>query len=293
MTRLKENDIEQIMVEIEEYKRSLIRKTGHSLTRIAAHAVGLTIQDIMEFGRSERIAVVPMTCGQGIIGGFSRTVSGILGSLGMRAFVTSNSDSSGIAEAVEHGADILFMADDDRFVAIHLKMGLVSDNSRATGRGFAAALDLMVGGLKGREILLLGAGPVGRAAAITMSNFGGEIHVFDKNQIRSEQLAKELFERYQKKSKIKTNLDEALNQFKIVFDASPEPEFITREHLSEDSFIAAPGVPCGIQKTALEFISERLIHDPLQLGVATMLFEILQGISVKGRKNSDGNKCCS
>lgn len=45
------------------------------------------------------------------------------------------------------------LADDNRFVAISLITRKVLDNSQATGRFFAAALDLMAGGIMNREVL--------------------------------------------------------------------------------------------------------------------------------------------
>ena len=36
---------------------------------------------------------------------------------------------------------------------------------------------------------------------------------------------------------------------------------------------AAPGVPCGVSERAKRRLGGRLIHDPLQIGVATMLVE--------------------
>nr|WP_042331257.1 hypothetical protein [Desulfosporosinus orientis] len=50
----------------------------------------------------------------------------------------------------------------------------------------------------------------------------------------------------------------------------------------DDRFIAAPGLPLGIPIEELDQIQPRLIHDPLQLGVATMIYEILKGITEKG-----------
>ncbi|HWR41670.1 3-methylornithyl-N6-L-lysine dehydrogenase PylD [Sporomusa sp.] len=275
MTRLRESDINRIVYQMEQYNQELLSKTGHTLSEIAAHAVGIKCMDGAKARDQGPIAVIPMTCGQGVIGGFSETVAGILTFLGIQAFVTNSSDAKGFAEALERKAEILFMADDDRFIAAYLKTGRYSDNSQATGKGYVAALDYMTGGIKDQSVLILGAGPVGTAAAFSVLNFGGKVHVYDKNDQASAKLAKDVLTCCGQGIHIEKNLDSALKGHRIIVDACPEAEFITQDHLYFDSYVAAPGVPLGIHAKALERIKTRLIHDPLQLGVATMLYDIM------------------
>jgi len=274
MTRLRESDINLIVRQVKEYNEELVRKTGHTLSDIAAHAVGMHCTDVHEPGP---IAVLPMTCGQGVISGFSETVAGILTFLGMSTFVPSSTDAKGFAEVLERGAEIVFMADDDRFIAAHLKTGRFSDNSVATGKGYVAALDYMTGGIKDHSVLILGAGPVGRSAAFSVLDFGGRIHVFDKDTKASEKLAHDVLSQRGQNIHVEGDLDSALTSHRLILVACPEAGFITENHLYSDSFVAAPGVPLGIHSEALDQISSRLVHDPLQLGVATMLYEILRG----------------
>jgi pyrrolysine biosynthesis protein PylD len=279
MTRLKENDIDRILDQMKEYNEELVKKTGHTIWDIAAHAVGMNSTDLYDPGL---IAVLPMTCGLGIIKGFSETVEGILNFLGMSTFVPSSSDAQGFAESLENGAEIIFMADDNRFIAAHLKKGILSDNSMATGRGYVGALDYLTGGLKGRNVLILGAGPVGHSAAFSVLDFGGNIYIYDKDPSVSEKLAHDVLSRRGEFVHIEKNLDFALRSHRAIVDACPEGGFITKDYLYPDSYIAAPGIPLGIQIEALDQIRPQLIHDPLQLGVATMIFEILKGIKEKG-----------
>ena len=171
---------------MQEYNEALANKTGHTISEIAAHAVGMKPKDLLY--DPGLIAVLPMTCGSGIIKGFSETVAGILKFLGMRTFVPSSSDAKGFAEALENKAEIIFMADDDQFIAAHLKTGLISDNSRATGRGYIGALDYLTAGLKDRDVLILGAGPVGCSAAFSVLDFGGNLYIYDKDPRVSENL---------------------------------------------------------------------------------------------------------
>lgn len=273
MTRLKEGDIESIVQQMKEYDEELVRKTGHTLSDIAAHAVGMCSSEINDPGL---IAVLPMTCGQGIISGFSETVAGILNFLGMNTFVPSSPDAKGFAEALERRAEIIFMADDDRFIAAHLKTGRFSDNSGATGRGYAAALDYLTGGLKDRSVLILGAGPVGRSAAFSVLDFGGRLSIYDKDPRTSERLEQDILSLPGQSIHIEQDLNSAIANHRAIIDACPEGGFIRQEHLYPDSFIAAPGVPLGVHSEAFALIQPRLIHDPLQLGVATMLYEVLK-----------------
>ncbi|EHQ87836.1 3-methylornithyl-N6-L-lysine dehydrogenase PylD [Desulfosporosinus youngiae] len=278
MTRLKERDIDLIAQQIKEYNEELVRKTGHTLSEIAAHAIGMHYTDVPNPGP---VAVLPMTCGQGVIGGFSETVAGILSFLGMSTFVPAFPDVKGFAETLERKAEIVFMADDDRFIAAHLKTGYCSDNSRATGKGYAAALDYLTGGLKDRSVLILGAGPVGRSAAVSVLGFGGKIAVYDKDSKVSEKLAQDILSQSGQYVHLEKDFDSAIKSHRAIVDACPEAEFITRDYLYSDTFISAPGVPLGVHSDALDQISSRLIHDPLQLGVATMLYELLNRIEAK------------
>lgn len=280
MTRLRTSDIAGITRQLRQYNRELLGKTGHTLAEIAAHAVGalpLTASDSRVAGRLA--AVVPLTCGQGIIGGFAETVAAILQFLGMQAFVPRAPDAKGIAAALACQAEFLFLADDDRFIALALKTGRCADNSEATGKGYVAALDYMTGGLNGRSVLILGAGPVGCAAALAVLGLGGRVHVYDKKAAASEHLARTVLSSSGHEIIVEPELAAALRAHRLIVDACPAAAFITAEHLYADSFVAAPGVPLGVHAGALAGIGPRLVHDPLQLGVATMLYDILQTTS--------------
>ncbi|TWH59119.1 pyrrolysine biosynthesis protein PylD [Desulfitobacterium sp. LBE] len=276
MTRLQVRDIESILGQMNIYDAELLARTGYRLAHIAAHAVGRLSADIPDPGL---IAVLPMTCGLGVISGFAETVAGILGFLGMRAFVPVSFDVKGFAEALERGAEVIFMADEERFIGVHLKTGQLSDNSGATGRGFAAALDCLTGGLKERDVLILGAGPVGRAAAFAVLDFGGHVHILDKELTVSEKLAQDILCQRSCSIGIERELNSAMHKHRAIVVACPEGGLIRADHLYTDTCIAAPGVPLGIQAQAIKKVEGRLVHDPLQLGVATMLYEILDKIS--------------
>lgn len=282
MTRLKESDIQPITCLLKEYNHELMTKTGHSLSEIAAHAALLQAKeaDLQELGS---VAVIPVTSGQGIITGFSQTVAGILSYLGSKAFIPDATDVKGFAEALTRGAETVFLADDDRFIAVHLTSRCYSDNSEATGKGYAAALDCMTGGLRGKNVLVLGAGPVGTAAAMAIDAYGGKVHIYDKEENTSDKLAQHMLACRGKHIDIEKGLASALTRHRLIIVACPEAGFITTDYLGADSYVAAPGVPLGIHPEAVDKISPRLIHDPLQLGVATMCYDLLSSIK-RGRQ---------
>jgi pyrrolysine biosynthesis protein PylD len=75
---------------------------------------------------------------------------------------------------------------------------------------------------------------------------------------------------------VERDLEEALRRHSIFFDASPAADIIRSEHIQPQTLIAAPGIPLGCTTEAYGLVKDRLIHDPLQIGVATMLAEVVQ-----------------
>ncbi len=272
MTRLKQDDVVEIATTLEEYNAELVRITGSSLREIAVHAVGKKVNE--DYIKKLKIAVIPMTCGQGIIEGFVESVASIIGYLGFNPVVTTNRDAGGVAEAVQNGSDILFMADDNSFVAVNLRTGKVSDNGEATGKGFVTGLVHMCAGLTDKKVLVIGAGPVGSSAALALIRFGAVVSIYDINFPACQRLSEE-FTKQGYAVTIESDLDIALGRHCILVDACPKEDFITLQHISDKTMIAAPGIPLGVEAFGVAQLSNRLLHDPLQIGVATMIFDVL------------------
>ena len=270
MTRLREEDILNISLNLKEYDNQLLNNVGKSLSDIAAYANGCTKENIYDLQYALAVAVIPITCGEGIINGFSSSVQKIIEYMGFTAFVTGYKDVGGLAEAVKKGAKVIFLADDHNFVAINISTGKVVDNGKATGKGYAAALDLMSGGLRDKEVLLIGAGPVGKGAAEFMSTHGARVFVYDINREQAEDIKKTV-----PGVQIVHDFYEALLKYKLLFDATPAAGIIGKEYIRENTMICAPGIPLGLTKEGVSMISGRLIHDALEIGVATMLFDVL------------------
>lgn len=272
MTRLKQNDVVSIATMLVEYNAELVRMTGCSLRELAVHAVGREVSE--DLAEKPQVAVIPMTCGQGIIEGFVESVASIISYLGFKVVITKSRDAGGVAEAVQNGSEILFMADDDHFVAVNLRTGKVSDNGEATGKGYVAGLVHMCSGLMGKKVLVIGAGPVGSSAALALLRSGAEVAIYDIDLLASQRLSETIIKQGYTIS-LEAELDGALARHCIIVDACPAGEFIMLRHISEDTIIAAPGIPLGVEAVGIEKLSNRLLHDPLQIGVATMLFEVL------------------
>jgi pyrrolysine biosynthesis protein PylD len=273
MTRLRIEDIKHIPQKLEEYDRELLKKTGKTLKGIALHAIGLSDSEFEEIVRSVKICFVPLTCGQGIINGFSSTVSGIISHLGFHSFVTHYPDAAGIAEAYERKSDIIFLADDDRFVAINVHTQCVSYNEEMTAKGFVAGLDLMAGGLKGENVLVIGCGPLGGYAAKALIKMDVLVSVCDIHPQHTSTLQKEIADELQTIIEIDNSWHSPPGKYEYMIDATPSADFIDVSMITPDTYVAIPGLPSGLSSEAKKTISNRHLHDPLQIGVATMVID--------------------
>jgi pyrrolysine biosynthesis protein PylD len=276
MTRLTTDHIAKINDELQAYDDELLSKTGCMLGGIACQAAGVKESEAKKISADLLIGVIPITFGEGVISGFCETVVAIVSHIGCRAFVTKAADIAGIAEAVEKKADILMLADDDRFVAIDMANRCVADNADATAKGYVAGLDLMAGGLQGKDVLVIGCGPVGSCAAEVLVNLGSRVSVYDVNLSHSKDLANRLKKSLNAEIESAKDLEPSLLNHQFTVDATPAANIIRAHHIRPQTYISAPGVPLGLDKDAQAKISNRLLHDPLQIGVATMVMCALE-----------------
>ena len=268
MTRLRTEDIEHIGRDLKAYDQELLDKTGSTLKGIALHAVDVPDHEFEEIVKSFKVCVIPLTCGQGVIDRFSAVVSGIISHLGFRSFAAGNSDVAGIAEAFEKKSDIILLADDDRFVAINVHTKYVSDNIEMTAKGFVAGLDLMAGGLKGKNALVLGCGEVGFHTARILVAMGVSVTVCDIDPKIASALQKEIAD-----VQIDDNWRSTPGKYQCIIDATPSTDLIDASVITPDTYVAAVGVPCGLSSEARKKLSNRYLHDPLQIGVAAMVMD--------------------
>lgn len=274
MTRLTSSDIQEISTTLSDYNTKLVDNTGQTMLGICCHASGANEAIVSGAIASMTVCVVPVTTGEGIILGFSDSVASILRYLGFTAVVTDFPDVRGLNQAFEMSADAVFMADDFTYSAFNLKTGVKSDNGSATGRVFAAALDLMAGSTTNRQALIMGCGPVGSAGAVTLLRYGFELTLFDTNTHTASVLNKVLSEEKPDANiTISSNLDLSIRNNRYILEATPTPNTIA-DSLIKNKAIAAPGVPAGVSRTAILSPKHRIIHDTLELGTAAMAVEI-------------------
>lgn len=276
MTRLTQSHIEDTRAYLSDIDEGLRIRTGTDLKGVALRTIGVGREEKDTLPR-RRVAVVPITTGDGLIPGFAEALVAIAHHVGFDAEVTRSPDVGGLAEAYNSGYDIIIMADDARFVAINTKSGQVADNDRATGESFATLLDMMAGGVDGRPCGVIGCGPVGTHAALRLAAMGGDLTLCDTNVTRAGQLAARLWEERHVQANLVPEAVDLLKECPLVVEATPSAGVIPADAIGPDTVITAPGVPLGLTPEALQRIGSRLYHDNLPLGVATMLLAAAYG----------------
>lgn len=292
--RLEEEEIADVLEGLDRLDEESRRVSGLTIAEIACESAGfdracsmdgnvrsLAGSDVSEPAfpkadepvngglRAARVAVVPVTSGYGLIGGFAATVAGILEHVGADAFVTEQTDLAGMEEAHRRDASIVFLADDCTFCAIGVTGAALSDNGVATGRAFATVLAHMG---TGNEALVLGAGPVGTSAAEQLTALGFTVSAYDTDEARLDRLVARTGAR-------KETSASCIGNHRNVLDATTGAGFISRADVTPETCISAPGIPLGVTQEAARTV--RLFHNPLELGVAAMYFDCLRQLSAK------------
>ncbi len=307
MTRLLKDDIAHVVGGLHDYDARLRRMTGVSLRGLACKAAGLDEAVVLGALGRVRIASVPITSGLGLIGGFSESVASIVSYLGFETFVTKSCDDTGMVEGIERGAEILMFADDERFVAIVPgrapgpgspqepqgdlvpEQDLVVDNSLATALGFVTGLELMKGGLSGQSALVLGCGPVGVAAAKTLIARGAKVGLCDIDRERALVALGDLGGNASNRLRMEETPAAALGRYALIFDATNSGSFIESAHLTPESMVAAPGMPCALTREAMKKHRGRVLHDALEIGTATMAVQAVARL-VEPRGTREGEE---
>jgi len=262
MTRLTADDVDGLLCDLAVFEAGLHEVAGLDLRGLALRTASQESASIRLHGA--RMAAVPISSGLGFIPGFSECVAAILGHLGCDAWVTSQPDVRGFQEAVEGGAEVVFAADDHRFLALSLAHRRCVDNDLATADGYVTALDAAAGGLRGRRVLLLGLGPVGRAAACALVSQGATVDVVEPDEERvGAALAAGL-------TLDPTDLRTGLARCDLVYDATPAADLIADTDLRPGMIAAVPGLPSAFTPAAQDALGPRHVHEPLAIGVAVM-----------------------
>ncbi|MBW1979775.1 MAG: 3-methylornithyl-N6-L-lysine dehydrogenase PylD [Deltaproteobacteria bacterium] len=294
MTRLTATKCQEAKDYLQRIDQDLYERAHSDLRQVALRTIGIQEGSCGLPLQRLRLAVVPMTAGQGIISGFAEAVCAIAGHVGFHSWKTSSSDVAGIAEAYANGADILLLADDQCFLAINSRSRAIADNSRATGESFAVLLDMMVRGVSGRACGVIGCGPVGTASALRLAQMGAELTLCDINDKRARRLASEIRTIAGANVQWVREVKALINGSQCIVDATPAARIIDADAIDRDTVIVAPGVPHGLTPEAAAKIGRRFYHDSLPLGVATMALAAAFGqLTAAGDlwRQGDGEEC--
>ncbi|HQM67624.1 MAG TPA: 3-methylornithyl-N6-L-lysine dehydrogenase PylD [Methanomassiliicoccales archaeon] len=273
MTRLTREMIEEIEEELEIMEYRLRRAIGMDLRSLALKSVGLEADaDVSKFSA----AIVPVTSGLGVTPGFATSVANILARMGMEAIVTNATDVAGFAEGVRMGSDMVFMADDNIFMAHPVGTWEVIDNAACTALGFVQALEEAAGGLDGKEVVVIGLGRVGSFAVAELLARGARPIGVDIEPTALMR-ARERFG-----IPCWGDLGRVMPTADLVVHACPAP--VKGELVKEGALIAAPGVPCGFDAVGYERAG-LIMHDMLPTGVAVMAAQACRALMVANIAN--------
>ncbi|MDR1656209.1 MAG: 3-methylornithyl-N6-L-lysine dehydrogenase PylD [Deltaproteobacteria bacterium] len=266
MTRLTSSDISFIGGDWSSFDRQLFELTGLDLVKLAACSLDIDNEQAAFFLSGQTVAAVPDPSGDGLIEGFAESLAAIALKMGVNKALVTAPKPSGLREAAALGATIVITADDLDFTAINLQTRRVSENGTATGLGFAQALFHLSGGkIAGRKVLVVGAGPVGQAAAWRLSTLGAQPIIYDLNSAKAAMSAE----------KIKgawpwtPALGQLPSDFDLIVEASTASFLWPPQTLKPGTLISAPGVPMCFKPAP----HLRQWHDPLVTGTAVMLLE--------------------
>ena len=259
MALLTPEDLENINKQLHEANSTVRRVTGLDIKGVCKALYGTS-------PGSEKVGIVPVSSGNGIIGNFSASLHAITQYFGFDSFVTDMPDVSGYYEAVQNGADIILMADDHTFLAHNLKNGKIANNQPCTGKIYA---EIASRHLKAdsKEVLVIGLGKVG---------FPGAAHFVQKDfRVYGYDADRKLLKRAVSNLGVIPFDPENPKKFSVIFEATPCANTIPEAILSENCVLSTPGIPCAISEELRKKYDVELVMEPLGIGTASMLYSVL------------------
>jgi 3-methylornithyl-N6-L-lysine dehydrogenase len=259
MALLTPKDLINIERQLQEADSTVRRVTGLDIKGVCEALYGTS-------PRHEKVGIVPITSGNGVIGDFSCSLQAITQYFGFESFVTGTSDVSGYYEAVQNDADIILMADDYTFIAHNLKNGKIANNQPCTGIIYAEIASRYLK-TDSKDVLVIGLGKVGFPGAAHLVNKDFEVYGYDADKSILEKAVSSLGI---------TPLDPRRpKKFSMIFEATPFADTITETLLSENCVVSTPGIPCAIPNALQEKYKVELVMEPLGIGTVSMLYSVL------------------
>ena len=318
MTRLKTEWIDHMPDGMEEYNRMLKERTGLDLSGLVMQAYGMTGggspgceppragsrgngipgggfpgKGIDCLRKTVRVSAVPITQGLGIIGSFSESVASIVRSMGFRAEVSQATDVEGIFRAKEAGAQVIFLADDERFIALNTENGRVGENDRCTALGYIEAARAMAAkrgkDLGDMRVLQIGYGRVGRIAVELLTDRGISFDLYDKEPEKIAAFRETRSCLCNRVREVEGRAGKALSKmdirglddlqhflgYDVILDFTNEGSWIKEDMIREDALYLSPGVPLSLTPAAARLLQDNSLYDQLEVGTAMMLGEAL------------------
>ena len=264
MTRLVTEWVSPMLDGMTEYNRNLKERTGVDLSGLAAGIFGASEEKMKMLRKEVLVGVVPITQGEGIIGDFAEAVAAIIASMGFRALVTEHTDVDGIYEACQKYCDLLFFADDSRYLALNIGDKRYADNNYCTALGYISVLDKMMSRrgktMAEEKILVIGHGIVGKEAVKILKARNISFCVYDKDKNALEDADFDLL----------SSKDEIKN-YEYILDFTNEGHWIHDDEISASALYASPGVPCSLDGQAKIMLAKNAVYDNLEIGTAVML----------------------
>jgi len=259
MALLTPNDLININKQLQEADSVVKGVTGLDIKGVCQALYGTSTS-------SEKVGIVPVTSGNGIIGNFSASLHAITQYFGFDSFVTDMPDVSGYYEAVQNGAEIILMADDHTFLAHNIKNGKMANNQPCTGIIYAEIASRYLK-TDSKDVLVMGLGKVGFPGAAQLVQKGFRVYGYDPDA------------RFLKKAVSNLGVipfdPEKPKKFSIIFEATPCANTIPEAVLSENCVLSTPGIPCAISEELRKKYDVQLIAEPLGIGTASMLYSVL------------------
>jgi pyrrolysine biosynthesis protein PylD len=139
----------------------------------------------------------------------------------------------------------------------------MAENDHATALGYTTVLERAMGSFVGKRILLMGCGVLGREIIKCLKKKGAAFDVYDNDDRKLAEIKREEIAALES--------PEEIREYQYLIDATSQGGWLHGDMLHPEVWIAAPGIPLSLDAEAFAVHRSRIIHDPLQIGVASML----------------------
>jgi pyrrolysine biosynthesis protein PylD len=137
--------------------------------------------------------------------------------------------------------------------------------------------------------LVLGCGPLGAAATKALIDRGASVAICDIRKERALAALREIGQDAPDRIRVEDASQIVLERYELIFDATNVGSFIEATHLTPQTYVAAPGMPCALTPEAMAKNRDRILHDALEIGTATMAVQAASSLARSEKhKEADG-----